>query len=235
MHTCQCASLERKRKKARKQSLARGERERVRLRQPALAFPRALQLALIVIRAACSCSCWSLHGSPARVPVPPWLVQSVIALAAVIILVSLLWDNHRRATKRGAIQLPVAATANGHAPLQDAVDRGEGGLDQEKDVERDPDSFYPKLRKQKALTTAVTTVLVALELFKVGWDAAAVGPNGWRDWIERISVVIPWVSADYGRVYRLPKETGLRRVGSSLTPTTNRCRRSFSCSRSRRS
>jgi hypothetical protein len=176
-----------------------------------------------------------LHGSPARVPVPPWLVQSVIALAAVIILVSLLWDNHRRATKRGAIQLPVAATANGHAPLQDAVDRGEGGLDQEKDVERDPDSFYPKLRKQKALTTAVTTVLVALELFKVGWDAAAVGPNGWRDWIERISVVIPWVSADYGRVYRLPKETGLRRVGSSLTPTTNRCRRSFSCSRSRRS
>ncbi|GAA5991895.1 hypothetical protein JCM10908_002259 [Rhodotorula pacifica] len=130
-----------------------------------------------------------LHRSPARVPVPPWAVHSVIALAAVIVLVLVSCDNHRRATKRGAIRLPLATTRNGHAPLKD----GEGeGLDQEKDVERDQDAFYPKLRKRKVLTTAITTALVALELFRVGWEAAAVGPNGWRNWIERVSTVIPW-------------------------------------------
>lgn len=152
-----------------------------------------------------------LHRSPARVPVPPWTVHLVVALTAVIVLISLSWDNHRRATRRGAIRLPVASTENGQAPLHGAADRGEA-LDQEKDVERDPETFYPKLRKQKALTTAVTTALVALELFCVGWDAVAVGPNGWRNWIERISVVVPWVSALDPRL----GARGARREGSRV-------------------
>lgn len=126
-----------------------------------------------------------LHRRPDRtVPVPAWTIHLAVAASAVIVSLAVLVSNsQRQRAQLGAIRLPTTTEE----------ERRDATL-VEKDSESGVAEFYPRLRRKKLATLAVVAVLLALELFRVGWDSLAVGPNGWRNWLERVGMVVPWLS-----------------------------------------
>ncbi|GAA6024648.1 hypothetical protein JCM8202_000420 [Rhodotorula sphaerocarpa] len=129
-----------------------------------------------------------LHAQPAAsVPVPPWTLHLAVAVISVAVALSLAYSNYRRNNSaEGALRLPTSSRVDGTEPPV---------VLEEKDVETEAaESFYARLWTRKAAATATVTALVTLELFRLGFDALAVGPNRWQNWVERVAVVIPWTT-----------------------------------------
>lgn len=122
---------------------------------------------------------FALGALPRSLVVHPWIPHLALAVPACV------------ASTAVALSLPETRTQ----PIQLNDDDADDAKDrEEKDTEVDPDHFYPHLRRtKKAAACVVLTALLALELFRVGWEPLAFGRYGWRDWVERAARVVFWV------------------------------------------
>ncbi|GAA6040411.1 hypothetical protein NBRC10512_001368 [Rhodotorula toruloides] len=121
---------------------------------------------------------FALGALPRSLVVHPWIPHLALAVPACV------------ASTAVALSLPATRTQ----PIQLNDDQDDKADDAaEKDTEVDPDHFYPHLRRtKKAAACVVLTALLALELFRVGWEPLAFGRYGWRDWVERAARVVFW-------------------------------------------
>lgn len=106
--------------------------------------------------------------------VPSLSLLGVEAIAALYLVLS---------RPRGqAIKLPISSS--------------EGGLPVviERDVEKDPDQFYRKLRRWKLATLAANGFVLAIALFRLGWEATVLQNFGWRRAVEQTADIVFWVS-----------------------------------------
>jgi len=82
-----------------------------------------------------------------------------------------------------AIKLPIASTEGGSLPVV-----------LERDEEKDPNRFYRNLRRWKLATLAANGFVLAVTLFKLGWEVTVLDNFGWRKAVERASEIVFWVS-----------------------------------------
>ncbi|GAA5864423.1 hypothetical protein JCM1840_000490 [Sporobolomyces johnsonii] len=121
----------------------------------------------------------AIAKAPPPSPIIPPLSLVALALIAVIYLA---WTRQRGP----AIQLPTSSTDSA-LPSKDSTLRL-----RERDVEHDPDSFWPKMRRRKLATMAASGLVLSVELFRLGWELSAREDFGWREAVERSSDVLFW-------------------------------------------
>ncbi|GAA5957081.1 hypothetical protein JCM21900_000787 [Sporobolomyces salmonicolor] len=121
----------------------------------------------------------AITKAPPPSPIIPSLSLDALALIAVIYLA---WTRQRGP----AIQLPTSSTGS-PLPIEDSTLRL-----RERDVEHDPDSFWPQMRRRKLATMAASGLVLSVELFRLGWEWSAREDFGWREAVERSSDVLFW-------------------------------------------
>ena len=113
---------------------------------------------------------------PASSIVPPLSLLGLEAIAATYLLIT---------RQRGqAIKLPTTTAPTDRIPVL-----------LEKDEEQEPDKFYPKLRRWKLATLAVNGFVLAVTLFRLGWEVTVLEHFGWRLAVERSAEIVFWVSS----------------------------------------
>ncbi|CEQ42894.1 SPOSA6832_04771, partial [Sporobolomyces salmonicolor] len=121
----------------------------------------------------------AITKAPPPSPIIPSLSLDALALIAVIYLA---WTRQRGP----AIQLPTSSTES-PLPIEDSTLRL-----RERDVEHEPDSFWPQMRRRKLATMAASGLVLSVELFRLGWEWSAREDFGWREAVERSSDVLFW-------------------------------------------
>lgn len=112
---------------------------------------------------------------PASSIVPPLSLLGLEAIAATYLLIT--------RSKGQAIKLPTTAPTDRIPVLL------------EKDEEKDPQKFYPKLRRLKLATLAVNGFVLAVTLFRLGWEVSVLNHFGWRLAVERSAEIVFWVGS----------------------------------------
>ncbi|GAA5904673.1 uncharacterized protein JCM6883_003864 [Sporobolomyces salmoneus] len=62
----------------------------------------------------------------------------------------------------------------------------------ERDEEKDPNQFYSKLRRWKLATLAANGFVLAVLLFRLGWEVTVLDHFGWRRAVERSAEIVFW-------------------------------------------
>ncbi|GAA5837403.1 hypothetical protein JCM5353_002686 [Sporobolomyces roseus] len=109
---------------------------------------------------------------PASSIIPPLSLLGLEAIAATYLLIT--------RSKGQAIKLPTTAPTDRIPVLL------------EKDEEEDPQKFYPKLRRLKLATLAVNGFVLAVTLFRLGWEVSVSNHFGWRLAVERSAEIVFW-------------------------------------------
>ncbi|BGP39463.1 hypothetical protein JCM10449v2_003413 [Rhodotorula kratochvilovae] len=135
-------------------------------------------------------------------PVPPWVPAATLAALSAAVVLALALSHP---PKRQPIQLP---DDDDNLP----TDADRALAQPEHDDEADPDAFYPTQRIRKLATAATVVTLCALELFRAGWEATALGTNAWRDWAERLSRIALWGTAAAISLASLPLSNSRRSI-----------------------
>ncbi|GAA5944109.1 uncharacterized protein JCM15063_005316 [Sporobolomyces koalae] len=87
----------------------------------------------------------------------------------------------------------LVATRPKGPPIQLSTTSNSGGpLLIERDEESEPDKFYPKLRARKLATLAANGIVLAVTLFRLGWELSVVDDFAWRRAVERAAEIVFW-------------------------------------------
>lgn len=130
---------------------------------------------------------------PASSIIPPVSLVAIEVIAAVYLAAI---------RPRGqAIKLPTSTVSALQGGLPVVIER---------DEEKNPDQFYRKLRRRKLATLATNGFVLAVALFRLGWELAVLDHFDWRRAVERSAEIVFWVSCDPPLVRR-PSQTALYR------------------------
>ncbi|GAA5827202.1 hypothetical protein JCM3770_000322, partial [Rhodotorula araucariae] len=138
------------------------------------------------------------HLATHRPTVPACLPSLALALIAAVTALALVL-SHPDKRPHGDIYLQ-------HDHHDDTL------AEPEHDDEADPAAFYPRQRTLKLATAASLVSLLALELFRAAWEATAIGPNLYTDWIDRLGPVALWATAAALSIASLPLSNSKRDI-----------------------
>ncbi|GAA5841427.1 hypothetical protein JCM3766R1_004081 [Sporobolomyces carnicolor] len=112
---------------------------------------------------------------PASSIIPPVSLVAIEVIAAVYLAAI---------RPRGqAIKLPTSTVSALQGGLPVVIER---------DEEKNPDQFYRKLRRRKLATLATNGFVLAVALFRLGWELAVLDHFDWRRAVERSAEIVFW-------------------------------------------
>lgn len=131
--------------------------------------------------------------APSTSVIPPLSLLGLEVVAAIYLVAT--------RPQGQAIKLPNSATEGGTLPVV-----------LEKDEEQDPEGFYRKLRRWKLATLASNGFVLAIALFRLGWEVTVLDHFGWRKAVERSAEIVFWSFTSSLALTSLPLSNSTRAI-----------------------